>query len=296
MRSLALSVLLALGVASLVGCSGAASTDGAVAADDSSTSDASALSVKSLAVGATLTTTASLNLRTGPSTGHSVITVIPRGASVSLKSTTSHSGWLSISYDGNDGYSSGQYLKVATSSGGGTTTDGGTSTGGGTTTTGGTDPIARAEEWVAADMPYCGGTNGGHDSICGGTCERGGSADNSDWNSYRSDCSGLVSYAWGLAAPGLTTAGFAPFNTSASYEVDATTLQAGDALNSYPEQHIILFKAWVDENAGTATVIEEYNCGHNATEHTITIETTAGSSHAYVPDWSPHNFRAIRQR
>ncbi len=279
-----------LALAGLTGCSGGASgAEGSLtAADDSSTSESSSSALSSTEpVGSTLRTVANLNLRTGAGTDHSVILVIPDGATVTLKAATPIRGWYYVSYGGHLGYSAGQYLVLSSSSGGG---GGG---GGGTTSTAAT---ARASTWVAADMPYCGGVNFGADEICGGTCRRYGAADTSAWNSYRSDCSGLVSYSWGLAAPGLTTAGFAPFDTSASYEIDGSQLQPGDALNSVPEQHIILFAGWANQSAGQANIIEEYDCGHDATAHVLTLDLSSGSSSVYIADWEPHSYRAIRKR
>jgi hypothetical protein len=290
-------VSLALAVASsglLSGCAGSASAaDGASssAADDSSASALSSALATSIPVGSTLKTVANLNLRTGAGTDHSVILVIPDGSKVTVESATSTRGWYYINYDGHLGYSAGQYM-VLESSGGSGGTDGGTGGGdaGGSTTT-----VTRASSWVSAAVPYCGGVNFGTDAICGGICERTGAADNSAWNSYRSDCSGFVSYSWGLAAPGLTTSGFAPYDTSASSEIDADELQPGDALNSVPEQHIILFAGWADKASGQANIIEEYDCNHDATAHVLTLEFSSGSSVVYIPDWEPQDYRAIRK-
>src|SRR5262245_11933861 len=62
--------------------------------------------------------------------------------------------------------------------------------------------LVRARTWVDAQVPYCGGPNGGKDVICGGTCVRSGDSKNTEWDPYRSDCSGFLSWAWGLEAPG----------------------------------------------------------------------------------------------
>ena len=126
-------------------------------------------------------------------------------------------------------------------------------------TSGGADAVCRASEWVSAEMPYCGGVRGGSDAICGGTCSRSGAAVREDWDTYRSDCSGLVSWAWGLPAPGKTTLGLAPFDTSVSELTTIDALQPGDALNN--EKHVMLFAGWVDKSALKATIIEEYDCG-----------------------------------
>ncbi len=158
------------------------------------------------------------------------------------------------------------------------------------TTSGNYDAIDRAREWVRVGMPYCGGTNGGSDAICGGTCRRTGASNNSAWNAYRSDCSGLVSYAWALRAPGLTTAGFAP-NGSGGQLVNFTDLRPGDAVNA--RGHIILFVRWEDKAAGKARVIEEYSCGRTATERFKYFKNEGGSKVEVVGD--SRQYFAIRK-
>ncbi len=291
------SLTLAVGGGGLLaGCAGGASAaDGASssAADDSSASALSSALSTSIPVGSTLETVANLNLRTGAGTDHSVILVIPDGATVTVQSATSTRGWYNVKYDGHVGYSAGQYLVLESSGSGGS--DAGSGSGGDDSGTTSTAAVTRASSWVSAAVPYCGGINFGADSICGGTCERTGAADKSAWNSYRSDCSGFVSYAWGLAAPGLTTGGFAPYDTSASSEIDAEDLQPGDALNSVPAQHIVLFAGWADKASGQANIIEEYDCDHDATAHVLTVEFSSGSPSVYLPDWEPKSYRAIRK-
>lgn len=57
----------------------------------------------------TKVTTASLNMRTGPGTGYSIILVIPKGASVTV---TGYSGvWAKVTYSGKSGYCHTDYLK-----------------------------------------------------------------------------------------------------------------------------------------------------------------------------------------
>ena len=62
-------------------------------------------------------------------------------------------------------------------------------------------PNGRAQLWVDAKVPYCQAANHerDYDSACAMTCER---PDNTNWDPYRSDCSGFVSWAWKLPAPG----------------------------------------------------------------------------------------------
>ena len=70
-------------------------------------------------------TTDGLNLRTGPSTGDSIITVIPRGASVSLDGG-SQNGFLSLTYSGSWGWAHGDW--ISTGGSGPVTTPGATGT------------------------------------------------------------------------------------------------------------------------------------------------------------------------
>lgn len=126
------------------------------------------------------------------------------------------------------------------------------------------DAVTRAREWVAAKMPYCGGANGGSDVLCGGTCSRTGDAQKPGWDEYRSDCSGLVSYAWGLPAPGRTTSTLAPYDTSVSELTTFEALVPGDALNN--DHHVMLFGGWTDKANDMAMVLEEYDCGQIARE------------------------------
>ncbi|MBO1005103.1 D-alanyl-D-alanine carboxypeptidase family protein [Pseudogracilibacillus auburnensis] len=59
------------------------------------------------------TTTTSLNLRSGASTKHKVLIVIPKGKQVTLISK--HGTWFKVSYSGKTGYVSSEYLKLITS-------------------------------------------------------------------------------------------------------------------------------------------------------------------------------------
>lgn len=130
------------------------------------------------------------------------------------------------------------------------------------------DVLARARSWVNVGMPYCGGTNGGSDSICGGKCTRTGAANNPEWNPYRSDCSGLVSYSWGLPAPGLDTGSMGAIankGTGAFTRVDISALQPGDALITTTKGHTFLFAGWVVPMK-KLKLIEEYDCGKVARE------------------------------
>jgi hypothetical protein len=149
----------------------------------------------------------------------------------------------------------------------------------------GAEIIARAESWVAAGMPYCQCANHAWDSH--GQCNR---PDNPDWDPYRSDCSGFVSFAWGLPAPGLICDH--PYSISlwtVSTTIDAMALQPGDALNS--TEHVMLFKGWVVPGS-VATLIDEHDWGTNATEQDFAVSVN-GSTVTRL-DWPSNPFTAIR--
>ena len=149
----------------------------------------------------------------------------------------------------------------------------------------GAEVIARAESWVAAGMPYCQCANHAWDSH--GQCNR---PDNADWDPYRSDCSGFVSFAWGLPPPGLICDH--PYSISlwtVSTPIDAMGLMPGDALNS--TEHVMLFKAWVVPGS-VATLIDEHDWGTNASEQDFNV-TVSGSTVTRL-DWPSNPFTAIR--
>ena len=61
----------------------------------------------------TYSTTANLNVRSGPSTGTSILTTLPRGAKVTAAGSASK-GWLPVTYNGKKAYVSTDYLKKGT--------------------------------------------------------------------------------------------------------------------------------------------------------------------------------------
>jgi hypothetical protein len=126
--------------------------------------------------------------------------------------------------------------------------------------------VSRARQWVTVNMPYCQAANGQHDAQCGGTCQRLGAASSPQWDPYRSDCSGYVSWAWGLAAPGLTTSTL----STRFAAIAANQLQPGDILLR-AGVHVVLFEQWLDQATGRARILEEQSCGKVAAPRDVTL-------------------------
>lgn len=141
----------------------------------------------------------------------------------------------------------------------------------------GVGAVARGKAWVEQQVPYCQAPNHEHDNDadCSSTCTR---PDNPDWDPYRSDCSGFVSWAWDLPAPGRTTHDFAPFVTDITHEIDVTDLRPGDAINN--TTHMMLFEDWVTPGV-EAHFMEEPGCSSSqpyAREIDAMITSSDGSS------------------
>jgi uncharacterized membrane protein YgcG len=161
--------------------------------------------------------------------------------------------------------------------------------------------VSRGMEWVNADLHYC---QAAHDDVDGdsscwaweGSSHRCDRESNSAWNAYRSDCSGFVTWAWGLPPVGdggYVTSEFAPYDSSFSHTISGSSLQPGDALNKTPDEHIILFKQWVSVGH-SAVFMEEPGC--SASEpyaHEFTSNVSISGSEVYV-DYEGATFYAIR--
>ena len=161
--------------------------------------------------------------------------------------------------------------------------------------------VSRGMEWVNARLHYCQASRGAvdYDSSCWGwegsshRCDR---ESNAAWNAYRSDCSGFVTFAWGLPAVGdggYVTSDFAPFSTKFSHTIQGSQLQAGDALNKTNDEHIILFKNWVTPGH-SAVFMEEPGCSSSQPyAHEFTSNVTISGDEVYVA-YEGANFYAIR--
>ncbi len=154
-----------------------------------------------------------------------------------------------------------------------------------------TDVLARAEQWVSAKLLYCQSANHAHDydTACSSTCNR---QDNASWDPYRSDCSGFISWAWALPAPGRVTGQFAPADTAVSHTIQATDLQPGDACN-YPADHIILFVKWITKDKEAEFYEEPGRSSSIPYAHSFTSAVTVNGSSIYV-SYEGMTFTAIR--
>jgi hypothetical protein len=154
------------------------------------------------------------------------------------------------------------------------------------------DAIARAEQWVNAKLQYCQAPNHqrDYDTACSTYCNR---QNNSVWDPYRSDCSGFVSWAWGLPSPGRVTGQFAPFQNDITKTIQASSLREGDAVNLTAGGHIMLFKAWTIAGK-QATFLEEPGCSSSQPyARQFTSNVTINGTSIYVVDHG-ESFTAIR--
>ncbi len=161
--------------------------------------------------------------------------------------------------------------------------------------------VSRGMEWVNARLHYCQAARGAvdYDSSCWGwegpshRCDR---TSNSAWNAYRSDCSGFVTWSWGLPAVGdggYVTSEFAPYNDAFSHTIEGIDLAPGDALNKTPDGHIILFKEWTNKGH-TAVFMEEPGCSSSEPyAHEFTSNVSISGSEVYVA-YEGEVFYAIR--
>jgi hypothetical protein len=93
--------------------------------------------------------------------------------------------------------------------------------------------IANAKSWTDIAVPYS--QKAYHDG-------------------YRTDCSGFVSMAWGLAKPGLSTTGLSAL--SVAHQITKAQLQPGDVLLD-ADAHVVIFAGWTDATQTHYTAYEE---------------------------------------
>ena len=134
------------------------------------------------------------------------------------------------------------------------------------------DVMERADEWVALGVPYCGGVNGGTDYICGGTCNR----PHADWDDFRTDCSGFVSWCWQIPSDPTTSSYMNDHSGDNGWHtIDIDDLTTGDAVVC--DGHIKLWNEF--KSAGSAEIYEEYNCGHVARKAVQSFTRSGNTMH-----------------
>ena len=102
--------------------------------------------------------------------------------------------------------------------------------------------VSRGMQWVNAKLHYCQAAHGDvdYDSSCWaweGSSHRCDRESNAAWNAYRSDCSGFVTWAWGLPAVGdggYVTSEFAPFDDAFSHTIEGCQLAARATRSTRP--------------------------------------------------------------
>jgi cell wall-associated NlpC family hydrolase len=221
----------------LAGC-GAGQINGADGEGDSQATDQE-VQLDSAIVGkpAKVTATDGLNLRTGPSTDHSIILTMPHGATVQVQGASG--GWYKVSYSGHVGWCSGLYLTPEVGGGG--------SPGGATAVD---HAIARAQSGVGFSYHWGGGCwNPGSSShgACYGNCPN-----CSHSGTWGADCSGYVAKVWQVpGAVALTTCSH-PYSTYNFYnqhthwnDVSRSNVKRGDAYvhNSGGSGHIFIYES-----------------------------------------------------
>ncbi|MDH6119781.1 hypothetical protein [Kitasatospora sp. GAS204B] len=122
--------------------------------------------------------------------------------------------------------------------------------------------MRRAEDWVREQVPYS----------------------QTKWwtdanGTYRQDCSGYVSMAWGLDPAANDWTGSLP---TVAYKIPNSWLQPGDILLS--KEHVVLFAGWADPLRRTFNLFEEAHTG-------TTARYVTGAS---LQDFSDGGFLAYR--
>eukprot|EP00035_Acanthoeca_spectabilis_P020438 m.432927 g.432927 ORF g.432927 m.432927 type:complete len:145 (-) comp17505_c0_seq1:76-510(-) len=107
-------------------------------------------------------------------------------------------------------------------------------------------------KWVSEQVPYC--QCPGDPPDCCGTCKY--CNQGYPGNPWRCDCSGFVSWAWGLPGGQVTsTLG------QVSYQIEGKHLKKGDVmLNPAVDGHVMLFDGWANDAQTAFYAIQEPGC------------------------------------
>ncbi|WP_370943375.1 FG-GAP repeat domain-containing protein [Amycolatopsis sp. cg5] len=77
------------------------------------------------------------------------------------------------------------------------------------------------------------------------------------YGTYRKDCSGFVSMAWGLSPSGMSSPTTVSLPNYGSWLGSLDDLKPGDAIDSVGGGHVVLFRSWTDGSHAVANVYEE---------------------------------------
>jgi hypothetical protein len=135
------------------------------------------------------------------------------------------------------------------------------------------DILKRARVWVDNQVPY-----GSFDD----------DTSNDYYDGYRADCSGFVSYAWGLPAPGATTKSL--LSHPNAMEIDVSDLMPGDVLNNGvggTKGHVVLFVRWKDRDHHVFIAYDENTTPGYASEKTFTLKQILSSGTWTIAELDP---------
>ncbi len=127
------------------------------------------------------------------------------------------------------------------------------------------DILFRASIWVEVQVPY----------------SQHASAPDATGRKYRTDCSGFISMAWGLARS-LTTLTLPDVSTAVAPVGDYAAVRPGDMLDSTTARHAVLFVRWADRAHTTAVVMEEPHPGAVARIDSSYYTTTLLAAQGFV--------------
>jgi hypothetical protein len=130
--------------------------------------------------------------------------------------------------------------------------------------------VQKARQWVNTGLPYA-------QYVINGS------------SGYRADCSGLISFAWGLSTPGAVTWTLKNYANYVTFD----EVQPGDAVNNEggPGGHVMLFAGWVDGawngNGNRQARFVEENGAYGAVENVYWLHRE-DTNHVTIPVLTPY--------
>lgn len=209
-----------------------------------------------------------VNCRSAPSTGASVVTTYKKGKDVTITcqvAGTDIEGDILWDKTTDNCYVADYYVKTGSTSM--VTGQCGSTGGGGTSTMGGkikrSEIISRGEFWINRHVPY----------------SMNAEYPDPEGTKYRTDCSGFVAMALHAAAPGTNTVGL----PAIAKEIAWNDLQPGDFVGTLgpgtggADGHVTLFKSWVDSSKKSYHTLECRGTAYGCVAYTRPIGWKDGS-------------------